>query len=60
MTYVGLLIAFAGFMLSLLSLGMTASNGARLGIVLFGIALTLFGIIGVINKHYLKTALWRK
>jgi hypothetical protein len=29
-------------------------------IVLLGLAVSLFGIIGVINKAYLKNAIWRK
>lgn len=60
MQYAGLLIVLAGFLLSVLSLGITTSTGARLGIVLLGIALALFGIIGVINKHYLKDPVWRR
>jgi hypothetical protein len=60
MIVMGLLVTLLGFVLSVLSLGVTSSNGGRLAIVLFGIALTLFGIIGVLNRHYVKNAIWRK
>jgi len=32
----------------------------RLGIVLIGIAVSFAGILGVINQHYLKNAIWKK
>ncbi len=56
----GIVITFLGFVLSVLSLGLTSSTGARLGIVLFGLALSLTGIIGVINRAFLKNAIWRR
>jgi len=28
--------------------------------VLLGIAVSLFGIMGLLNKHYLKNAIWKK
>ena len=56
----GLLLALCGFVLSVASLGLTSSNGARLGMVLAGIAVSLFGIIGVLNPAYVKTAIWKK
>jgi hypothetical protein len=32
----------------------------RLLIVVLGIAVSLFGILGMINPAYLKNAIWRK
>jgi len=29
-------------------------------VVLLGLAVSLFGIIGVLNKAYLKNAIWKK
>ena len=49
-----------GFVISLLSLGMTSSVNGRMMMVLIGLAVSLFGIIGVINRRYLKNAIWRK
>lgn len=60
MTIVGLLITLAGFLLSLLSLSLSSSTGARMGLVLAGIAISLAGIIGVINPAYLKNAIWKR
>ena len=52
--------AFFGFVISVLSLTLTANTGARMTIVLLGIALSLFGIVGVVNRHYMKNAIWRR
>ena len=59
MILVGILITLSGFVISVLSLALN-SNIARLAVVLFGIAVSLFGIIGVLNRAYLKNAIWKK
>jgi hypothetical protein len=59
MIFAGILITLLGFVISLLSL-VAHSTGARLALVLFGIAVSLFGILGVINNAYLKNALWKR
>jgi hypothetical protein len=60
MAYIGLLVTLLGFLISLLSLSMSSSVGGRLTMVLIGLAVSLFGIVGVVNKAYLKQAVWRK
>lgn len=60
MILVGLLLAIFGFIISVLSLAATSSVGGRMAIVLVGLAVSLFGILGVLNKAYLKNALWKK
>lgn len=60
MIYAGILVTLAGFAIAVASLGLTSSVNARLLIVLLGLAVSLFGIIGVINKGFLKNAIWRK
>ncbi len=60
MILIGLLVTLAGFLIALLSLHMASSVGARMAMVLVGLAVSLTGIIGVINKAYLKTAIWRR
>jgi hypothetical protein len=60
MIYGGVLVTLAGFAIAVASLGMTSSVNARLIIVLLGIAVSLFGMIGMINPAYLKNAIWRK
>ena len=59
MALLGLLVTLAGFLLSVLSLGLSSATGVRLLIVLVGIAVSLFGIIGILNKAYLKDAIWK-
>jgi len=60
MVFLGLLITVLGFVITFLSLGMASSVNARLFITLAGIAVSLFGIIGVLNPAYLKNAIWRR
>jgi cytochrome c biogenesis protein CcdA len=56
----GLAITFAGFLIAVGSLGATESTSLRLVMVLAGIGVSLVGILGVLNAHYLKNALWKK
>ena len=60
MIFVGLVVTFLGFVLAVGSLGITESVGGRLGIVLVGIAISLVGIMGILNQYYLKNAPWKK
>lgn len=59
MILIGILVTLSGFVISVLSLALS-SNTARLLVVLFGLAVSLFGIIGVLNRFYLKNAIWKK
>jgi predicted nucleic acid-binding protein len=59
MIFVGILITLSGFVISVLSLALN-SNAARLAVVVLGLAVSLFGIIGVLNRAYLKNAIWKK
>jgi cytochrome c biogenesis protein CcdA len=60
MEFVGLAITFGGFLLAAASVGITASTTGRLMLVLIGIAMTLVGILGVINQAYQKDAVWKR
>ncbi len=60
MVLLGILVTFVGFLISFLSLGMTSSLNGRLAMVLIGLAVSLTGIIGVINRAFMKNANWRK
>ena len=60
MAIVGLAVTFAGFLISAASVGITSGSGGRLVIVLIGIAVSLFGITGLINPAYQKEALWKR
>jgi len=57
---VGLLVTLLGFLISVLSLTLTSSVGGRLVLVLLGLAVSMFGIMGLLNRHYLKNANWKK
>ena len=60
MIFIGIAITLFGFLISLMSLGMTSGVNGRMFMALAGIIVSLIGIIGVINKAYLKNAIWRK
>lgn len=60
MKAIGILLALAGWLIPVVGVTATSSLTARYVLVLFGIALSLFGIIGVLNKAHLKEAIWKK
>jgi hypothetical protein len=60
MVLAGILVTLLGFALCLLSPGLASGMTGRLLIVLLGIALSCFGILGMINAAYLKTAIWKE
>lgn len=60
MILVGIAVTVLGFVISLLSLGMTPSVSGRLLMVLVGLAVSLVGIIGLINRAYLKNPIWKR
>jgi hypothetical protein len=60
MVFAGIVVTLLGFLLSLFSLGLSSSVGGRLALVLVGIALSLTGIVGMINPAYVRNAIWKK
>lgn len=60
MAVAGLIVTLAGFGVSVASVGVTTSNTVRLVIVLVGIAVSLGGIMGLINPAYQKNAVWKR
>jgi cytochrome c biogenesis protein CcdA len=60
MLVAGIFVTLLGFVISLLSLSVASGVNTRLLIVVLGIAVSLFGILGMINPAYLKNAIWRK
>ena len=60
MAFVGVLVTFVGFLISVMSLSMTSSVGGRMVMVLIGLVVCLIGIIGIINRAFLKNAVWRR
>jgi hypothetical protein len=60
MKLAGIVAIFVGFLIAVASLGMTASMAGRFVMVLAGIAVSLVGLFGVLNRAYLKDAIWKK
>jgi len=60
MASAGVAIVLIGFIVAVGSIGITESTGVRLVLSLVGIAISLFGILGVINPAYQKRAVWRR
>ena len=54
----GLIVALAGFLICVLSLGFTDSTMLRLVMALAGIGVSFFGIL-MVNKAYQKNAIWK-
>jgi hypothetical protein len=60
MALAGLVVTLAGFLVAVLSIGLTSATSARLIIVLIGIAVSLGGIVGILNPAYQKHAAWKR
>ena len=60
MRLIGLLCVLGGWLIAMSGLFLTSSNEIRVVIALAGIAVSLFGILGILNKYYLERAIWKK
>jgi hypothetical protein len=60
MVIVGIIVTVLGFAISVASLGVASAVSGRLIMVLIGIAVSLVGIIGVLNPAFMKDAIWKK
>ena len=60
MKLLGLAMAVVGWLIPLFGLSMTASTGARLTLCILGIALSLVGILYVLNQAHQKEAVWKR
>jgi hypothetical protein len=60
MVFAGLIVTVAGFLVAAGSVGFMSGNGGRLVVVLVGIAISLFGILGLLNPAYQKNAVWKR
>jgi len=59
MKLMGLLLVVAGWLVAMAAILISQSNGVRLSLVTLGIAISSFGILGVLNPAYLKHAPWK-
>jgi hypothetical protein len=60
MALIGVVVTLAGFLLAASSVGLFSSTALRLILVLAGIAISLGGIMGIINPAYQKNAVWKQ
>jgi len=60
MKLMGILVVLAGWLIPVIGINVTSSNGARFLLAVIGIAVSLVGILGILNKAYLKEAIWKK
>jgi hypothetical protein len=60
MAGIGIVVTLLGFIVAVMSLGMTSSVNGRMIMSLVGIAVSFFGIMGLIIPAYNKKAIWRK
>ena len=60
MVIVGIAVTLLGFVISVASLGVATAVSARLIMTLLGIAVSLVGIMGILNPHYVKNTIWKK
>ncbi|HEY1265481.1 MAG TPA: hypothetical protein VGF06_18260 [Terriglobales bacterium] len=60
MKLVGVLLALAGWIIPVIALTFTRSTGALMFLCILGLAISLTGILGVLNKAHQKEAIWRR
>lgn len=59
MKLIGLLMTIMGWLIPISVLTLTQSTAARMIVSLVGIAISLVGILVVLNKAHLKNAIWK-
>jgi len=59
MKLVGLLLALAGWLIPIVTVVLIQSTAVRMTVSILGIAMTLVGILVVLNKAHLKEAIWK-
>lgn len=60
MVAAGILVTLLGFAISVASLGVASAVSGRLIMTLLGLAVSLVGIMGVLNPAFMKHAIWKK
>lgn len=59
MKLVGFLLALAGWLIPIVTVVLIQSTAVRMTVSILGIAMTLVGILAVLNKAHLKQAIWK-
>ena len=60
MKLLGLFLAVCGWLIPVIAVTVTSSTSVRLILCLVGITTCVFGILGLLNRSYLKQPIWRK
>jgi hypothetical protein len=60
MTFAGIVVTLIGFLIAAVSPGVMSGTVGRLIMTLAGIAISLFGIMGILNPAFQKHAVWRR
>ena len=60
MRIAGLGLILGGWVLAMSGLFVTQSNAVRIVLASVGIAVSVYGNLGVLNKYYLDRAIWKK
>ena len=60
MRLVGLACIVGGWLVAVAGLFLTSSNVGRIMIACVGIAVSLYGSLGILNGYYLERAIWKK
>lgn len=60
MRLVGVGVILAGWLVAMSGLFITTAAAGRIVIACIGIAVSLFGSLGILNGYYLERAIWKK
>ena len=59
MKLIGVLLAIVGWLIPVVALNFTQSLSARFGLSIVGLAISLVGILAVLNNAHQKEAIWK-
>jgi hypothetical protein len=59
MKVAGVIVVIGGWLLATVVSLQVASLRGKLALTVVGIAVTLYGLIGLLNRAHLKTAIWK-
>ena len=60
MRLLGMGCTLGGWLVAIAGLFISASVGARVVFICLGIAVSLYGSLGLLNGYYLERAVWKK
>jgi len=60
MRFIGVIMVLGGWVITIAGLLLTSSTAIRGTTACVGIGVSIFGILGVLNKYYLERAIWKQ